>query len=172
MANEYGLSYGDGAEKAIIKLIGCCIPHHIQMFFDHSKTYCIRKKITQLNKKDILDIYKTEMLSTRGHAELTHYEERLKMVLGSNKMALALDMLTEAAVNVYLTKEAIIKLQQEYDFENEDVKEIQKEILWILEHDGYLTNSPSGYKFVSNLLRNWWKNRYQMFFTSILERKA
>ena len=32
--------------------------------------------------REIAGVYQNEMLGTRGHAELTHYEERLKMVLG------------------------------------------------------------------------------------------
>lgn len=170
LAKEYGLDYCDGAELRIVRLLGCCIPHHVQMFFDHSKTFCIRRKITELTPQNIDEIYKTEMLSTRGHAELIHYEERLKLVLGIEKMALTLDMITEAAVTGCLTREVIKKLQKDYVFDKETTADVQKDILWILEHDGYLVQTESGYVFVSNLLRDWWKNRYQMFFTPVLER--
>lgn len=170
LAKQYGLNYHDGAESEMVRLLGCCIPHHVQMFFDHAQTYCVRKKETELGAREVTDVYQTEMLSTRGHAELTHYEERLKLVLGIGKMALALDMITEAAVSGYLTGAAIERLQQDYVFENEATAEVQKEILWILEHDGYLTQTPTGYVFVSNLLRDWWRNRYQMFFTPVLKR--
>ncbi len=59
---------------------------------------------------------------------------------------------------------------QEYIFDKEVTADVQKEILWILEHDGYLTQTSDGYTFVSNLLRDWWKNRYQMLFTPVLKR--
>jgi hypothetical protein len=170
LAKEYGLKYCTDVESEMIRLLGCCIPHHVQMFFDHSKTFCIRRKAMELNQKDIQDIYKTEMLSIRGHAELTHYEERLKLVLGIEKMTLTLDMISEAAVSGCLTREAIKRLQKDYVFKNETTADVQKDILWILEHDGYLKQTESGYIFVSNLLRDWWKNRYQMFFTPVLER--
>jgi hypothetical protein len=170
LAREYDVHYRDNAEEEMVRLLGCCIPHHVQMFFDHSKTYYIRKKLKELNRKDIDEVYRTEMLSTRGHTELTHYEERLKLVLGTEKMALALDMITEAAVTGCLAGEVIKKLQKEYTFDNESTSDVQKEILWILEHDGYLTMTAAGYTFVSHLLRDWWKNRYRMFFTPVFER--
>jgi len=170
LAQQYGLKYRDGAESEMVRLLGCCIPHHVQMFFDHAQTYRVRNKLTELGPQEVAEVYQTEMLSTRGHAELTHYEERLKLVLGIAKMALALDMITEAAVSGHLTKGAIMRLQQDYDFDKEPTADVQKEILWILEHDGYLTQAPEGYVFVSNLLRDWWRNRYQMFFTPVLKR--
>lgn len=170
LAERYHLEYQNGAEIEMVRLLGCCIPHHVQMFFDHAQTYCIRKKAMIVGPQEVAEIYQTEMLGTRGHAELTHYEERLKLVLGIEKMALALDMLTEAAVGGFLTKEAIYQLQKDYVFKTELTADVQKDILWILEHDGYLAQTPAGYAFVSMLLREWWKNRYQMFFTPVLKR--
>jgi len=83
---------------------------------------------------------------------------------------LALDMLTEAAVTGHLSDEAIAAFQKEYPLEGRDVVEVQKEILWVLEHDGYLKGGEKGYVFVSKLLRDWWRNRYRRFFTPVLKR--
>ena len=170
LAKEYGLNYRDGAESEMVRLLGCCIPHHVQMFFDHAQTYCVRNKVKELGPDGVAEVYQAEMLSTRGHAELTHYEERLKLVLGIEKMPLALDLITEAAVSGCLSREAIKQLEEDHVFEKEATADVQKDILWILEHDGYLTQAPPGYMFVSNLLRDWWKNRYYMFFTPVLKR--
>lgn len=170
LAKEYGITYHNDAETEIIRLLGCCIPHHVQMFFDHVRTHCVRKHSAGIGSKEVRDIYKSEMLSTRGHAELTHYEERLKLVLGIEKMPLALDMITEAAVVGSLTTPALERLRVEFTFDGEDTVNVQKDILWILEHDGYLHDNPEGYAFVSNLLRDWWKSRYKMFYTPLLKR--
>jgi hypothetical protein len=142
------------------------------MFFDHVKGHCLRKRATELTLKEVEDVYQSEMLSTRGHAELAHYEERLKLVLGAERMTLALDMLTEAAVTGGLNADAIRAFQDEYSLEGKPVEDAQKEILWLLEHDGYLTQTADGYTFVSALLRDWWKNRYKMFFTPVQERRS
>lgn len=170
LAAEYGIKYRDSAEAAMVHRIGCCIPHHVQMFFDHAQTYCVRRKVQELGPEQVEEIYQTEMLSTRGHAELTHYEERLKLILGPRKMDLAVDMITEAAISGCLSGEAIRRLQLDYAFEGEKTTDVQMDILWVLEHDGYLTKTPTGYVFVSSLLRDWWAGRYRAFFTPVLKR--
>lgn len=172
LATTYGLRLGNDVTAEMVRLLGCCIPHHVQMFFDHVKSHCLRKKTAEVTADEAREVYETEMLSTRGHAELAHYEERLKLVLGAERMGLALDMLTEAAVTGCLGSEAIRAFRDEYDIEGEPTEQAQKEILWLLEHDGYLTQTAGGYVFVSALLRDWWKSRYKMFFTPVLERRS
>jgi len=171
LAAGNGITFIDNSETKMVELLGCCIPHHVQIFFDHALTYCIRHKCMELKPEQATEIYESEMLSARGHAELTHYEDRLQLVLGADKMGLAMEMLTEAAVTGTLTPESIQRLQREFTFEGERTVDIQKEIIWILEHDGYLKQSASGYQFVSKLLRDWWKGRNSMFFKPIMERE-
>lgn len=170
LGREYGLTFRDGAEAEMVRLLGCCIPHHVQMFFTHAEEYCRRRSDMILRGEDAVHVYRAEMLSTRGHAELTHYEDRLKLILGPERMRLALDLLTEAAVSGTLTRAAIRKLQHDYSFPDGATGEIQREILQILEHDGYVMQSSDGYRFVSRLLCDWWKSRYQSFFTPVSER--
>ena len=50
------------------------------------------------------------------------------------------------------------------------MKAAQHEILRVLEHDGYLERDGDGYRFVSRLVRDWWKNRHSFGYTPILER--
>jgi hypothetical protein len=172
LANEYGVRLPDGVAQEVANRLGCCIPHHVQMFFSHIYDRCKRKGRMGCSLEEVGEVYKEEMLGIRGHAELTHYEERLEMVLGKELFTLAIDMLTEAAVTGRLTKEAIKALQREYAFEDQDIVESQKEIIWVLEHDGYLKQTKQGYVFVSRLLRDWWRNRHAAFFTPISERGA
>lgn len=170
LAGEYKVTLHDGVPKAMVGKLGCCIPHHVQMFFSRIYDHCRRKGKLECSTKEVGRIYRDEMLSVRGHAELSHYEERLVMVLGKDLFTFALDMLSEAAVTGYLTQKAIIAYQNEYNFEGQDIVEVQKEILWVLEHDGYLEQKPKGYIFVSKLLRDWWKNRHSVSYTPVLER--
>ena len=37
-------------------------------------------------------------------------------------------------------------------------------------HDGYLKKSGSEYKFVSHLLRDWWKNRFDFGYVPVKKR--
>ena len=172
LARQSGIDLGDGAAGQIVKMLGCCIPHHVQMFFGHIHDRCRRKGVAQCSSKDIRAIYKTEMLGARGHVELTHYEERLAQVLPVEAFPLALDMLTEAAVVGKLTDEVLTVLRDDYAFEGQTPVEIQKEILGVLEHDGYLKRMPRGYVFVSKLLKDWWKNRHQYSYVPVSKRGA
>jgi hypothetical protein len=115
-------------------------------------------------------VYTREMLGTRGHAELTHYEERLKLVLGDEVFALAIDMLTEAAVKKCLTAGALRAFRGEYGFEGRSVEEVQKEIIRVLEHDGYWRRDSKVYVFDSQLLRDWWEARHRFGYVPVEER--
>ncbi len=172
LANEYGVTLQDGVPEEMVNRLGCCIPHHVQMFFSHIYDACKRKGKMECSVEEVGKVYEKEMLGVRGHAELTHYEERLEMVLGRELFTLAVDMLTEAAVTGCLTKEAIAALRKEYTLEEADIVEAQKEVIWVLEHDGYIRQGKGGYVFVSKLLRDWWKNRHKAFFTPVLKRGA
>jgi hypothetical protein len=172
LANEYGIKFEQGATSTIVDRLGSCIPHHVQMFFGHIYDKCKRRNNMVCTIKDVEDVYNSEMLGVRGHAELTHYEERLERVLGMELSPFAFDMLTEAAVEGILNREAIAEFAKEYSKSVTDVTEAQKEILQVLQHDGYLKKTTAGFVFESRLLKDWWKNRHDAFFTSVLKRGA
>jgi len=172
LAEEYGVHLRDGVESEMIRRLGCCIPHHVQMFFDQAYVHCTRRKTTELLPADIEEVYNTGMLGARGHAELTHYEDRLKTVLGLEKLPLAIEMLCEAAVSGALNVDALRVLGGEYSFDDEGTTDVEKYILWVLEHDGYLTKKDDEYVFVSSLVRDWWKNSHGMFFVPVSQREV
>jgi len=171
LANEYGVQYRDQAEVHMARRLGCCIPHHVQTFFQRVHDVCVRRKNMEVSSADVEPMYTSEMLGSRGHAELAHYEERLRMVLGSEILPLALEMLTEAAVTGRLTREALIALQKFYQFPERTVVDAQKEILGVLEHDGYLRPEDNGFVFVSRLVADWWKHTHATFHIPVLDRK-
>lgn len=124
------------------------------------------------------------MLSSRGHAELSHFVERLAMVLHPNDLPLALDLLTQAAVTGSLALEAIRVLSAEYAPDRPrrigfltaeggaaapGIGEV-RDILDIFEHDGYLENKGGQYVFVSSLVRDWWRARFGFGFVEAGQR--
>lgn len=170
LANENGVELEDNVPQEIVRKLGCCVPHHVQMFFTFVYDRCVKRGHMLCSKEDVDEIYKEDMLGVRGHVDLVHYEERLEKVLPKELNTMALDMLTETAVTGHLSSEAIAAFQTEHSFGGRDIVEVQKEILWVLEHDGYLRSGPEGYVFASKYLRDWWKNRYRRFFTPVLKR--
>ena len=170
LANEYDIHFRDNAEAAMVRKLGCCIPHYVQMFFTHVYDRCKRRGRMEFFPHEVNDIYENEMLGIRGHAELTHYEDRLKLVLGPEIFPLALEMLTETAVTGSLTRQTLIALQEGYEFDGPSAREAEEEIMQVLEHDGYLKPGRTGYVFESHLLRDWWRKRYGSFHVPVLER--
>jgi len=171
LAAEYGIVFKKDADTEMAKRLGCCIPHHVQMFFTHVHDHCMKRGRMEFFPDDVNDIYENEMLGVRGHAELTHYEERLKLVLGPEAFPLALEMLSETAVTGCLTRHSLAAFQKHYAFSDISVQSAQEEILRVLEHDGYIKAGKDGFVFDSHLLRDWWSKRYGYFHVSVLERR-
>jgi len=170
LAKEYGVVFNPGATVKMTQQLGCCIPHHVQMFFSHVYDRCVRRNRMDFFPDEVESVYNEEMLSIQGHAELTHYEERLKQVLGPQRFTIALELLTEAAVVGRLSKDGL-RFQRDLNrFPDIDLAKAQREILEILQHDGYLRESNGEYEYVSKLLRDWWRKRYEAFYTPLAER--
>ncbi|NQU20771.1 MAG: ATP-binding protein [Candidatus Nealsonbacteria bacterium] len=172
LAAEYNLRFEEGVPDEMVKMLGCCIPHHVQMFFRHAHDWCRRHGQSAISRQDVKTIYRNEMLSIRGHAELTHYEERLKLVLGDELLPTALELLTETAVVGSLTSEATGMICAAYEFESSSAAEARRQILDVLEHDGYLEQKRKRYRFVSKLLRDWWKTRHGFGYIRTSKRGA
>ena len=111
------------------------------------------------------------MLGVCGTVDLEHYEQRLKQVLGLDQYPLALDLLTEAAVNDELTVEMLRLFQAEYQGQIATISEVLEDILQILEHDGYLLRYDSGYRFPFRLLQEWIKARHGQLYVPIAQRQ-
>jgi len=163
LANQYGIKFQEGVCADIPDKLGCCIPHHVQIFFDAIYTNCKRQNQREVSHDLVDEVYQTHMLGVRGHAELSHLEERLKMVFGAELFQLSLELLTEAAVADGLTVDAAIFLAQQYPVENQTPVDVLRQILGIFEHDGYLRKVGGNYQFVSKLIKDWWKAHFGSF---------
>ena len=129
----------------------------------------------QASLEDVERVYKDEMLSVRGQADLDHYESRLKSVLGPDGYRAALALLTEAAVNGGVLQRAALALYREH-FRGWAVAAHPvpiDDVLRVLEHDGYLEPWEDGdYRFVSGLLEDWWRARHSLRFVPIERRSG
>jgi hypothetical protein len=144
--------------------LGVYIPHHVQMFFGHLHEDCVKRNAHEASIDDVDRVYHKSLLSTRGHAELADYEERLLRVLERESVPLALDLLTEAAVKGGFTAETAALLAERNRLGAKD--ETIREVIEILQHDGYLERDErtGEWRFISHLLRDWWKRRFQQSY--------
>jgi uncharacterized protein len=173
LARNYGVIFEDGAVDRILENLGVLVPYHVQMFFDSVDRHCTLQDIKTVSIAIVDEVYQSKMLGVRGQSNLSHLEERLKMVLGVSLYPLALDLLTETAVVGGLTAEAIRILGRESSIELGDYRSINdacRDVLMVLEHDGYLEQRQGAYVFVSKLIRDWWDARYRFNFIPASER--
>ena len=171
LARNYRLELPEEVTRAMCDHLRCCVPHHVQQFFDHLHQHLRSAKRNLATVDDVRHVYEQDLLSVRGHLELRHYEERLNTVLGPNLYTFALDLLTEAAVNDgYLTKENTQLHRQALASSADTSNDTFVDVVFALEHDGYLEPYSDGYRFVSKLLQDWWRARHGQFFTPIAKR--
>ena len=171
LARNYDLELSDEVTRAMCDRLRCCVPHHVQQFFDHLHQHLRGAERTRATVEDVRDVYEQDLLSVRGHLELQHYEERLNTTLGPNLYTFALDLLTEAAVNeVYLTPETAQLHREALASRTGAIIDTFDDIIFALEHDGYLEPYADGHRFVSKLVQDWWHARHGYYFTPIAER--
>jgi hypothetical protein len=159
LASNYNLILSASVIQQMLDHLGVYIPHHVQMFFDHVYQRARIAGLQEVPAGLVNEVYQHSMLGVRGHVELSHMEERLRTVLGPNLDSLALDLLTEAAVTGSLGADTARALAVEH-FGLEWATPL-RDVLGILEHDGYLTNKTGRYSFASSLLKDWWRARFQ-----------
>ena len=170
LVQAYGLEIISEARETMLDYLPPYIPHHVQMFFGHQYEDCLRRKDHSPTREDVERVYETYMLSTRGHAELADYEERLLRVLDHAAKTLALDLITEAAVSDELTMDNARKLAASSGVTNGE--EVLRQVLDVLQHDGYIewSEKAGGWRFVSRLVKDWWKKRFGDSYVSPSER--
>ena len=139
-------------------------------FFDRMHEHLRHAGRSEASPEDVEWVYLHEMLSVRGQMDLQHYEGRLEMVLGRAGYPVALEILTEAALNGPLDDEGIGRYRQYFAARGGDRAAgapSLEDVLRVLRHDGYL-EWGGGLRFVSGLLEDWWRGRPGQNFVSVI----
>jgi len=169
LAANYGISFQMGATDKVIERLGSCIPHHVQMCFSHIRADASSRKTSLITQADVERVYLASMLRVRGHLELSHMEERLRLVLDADDVELVTELLCEAALG-RLDDEAARFLSARSPREGTPVGERLSNLLGLLEHDGYVERRRDRYVFVSNLLKDWWRACYGKIYVPVRRR--
>ena len=172
LAATYQVRLGPAVRTEMCRRLRCHVPHHVQLFFEKLHTHLVTQKRQEANREDVTYVYERLMLGSHGQPDLDHYETRLRLVLGIRGYRMALDLLTEAAIQSELSHEAI----RRYGLApgpSEISEEVSiEDILQVLEHDGYLERREDRYRFVSGLLEDWWRSRHGRWHVPILKREV
>jgi uncharacterized protein len=162
LAKHHKLPLCEAQAGHMIELLGCPIPHHVQMFFDQVNTaYVIDEVKSDVSDALIDEVYRSSMTGLRGHPELSHMEERLRTAMPGARFTKVLGLLTEAATVGSISHSIAIEICRLGPAEpNSSPERDVTEILSILVHDGYLREQDEVFRFESTLLRDWWKRRF------------
>lgn len=165
LADSYGIQLPEDVRRMMCRQLRCCVPHHVQQFFDKLHEHLRRTGRLSASLEDVSRVYSEEMLGVRGQVYLEHYQGRLRLVLGDEGYGVALDLLTEAASSDgVLTNGSILRYRDYVSSLPDRPIVLLKDVLHVLEHDGYLTRKDDGYHFVSGLVEDWWRARHSHGF--------
>ena len=170
LGRGHGIRLPAEVRGEMCRRLRCCVPHHVQRFFHHLYEHLVRDQRHEATLDDVELVYQRDLLSVRGQRDLVHYEERLRMVLGDDGYTDALSLLSEAVVNDGLLTHPVVRLYRD-EVVAEREEDGMADVLYVLQHDGYLEERDGGYSFVSGLLEDWWRARHGRQFTSITQRQ-
>ena len=172
LAANYQIDLPEEVRRHMCRMLRCCVPHHVQQFFDYLHEELRRVGRRAVTPEDVDRVYEADMLGIRGAIDLDHYQSRLAMVLGSDSQRIAIELLTEAAVNQGLLSAESIAGYERYFRGSVEADLIPVvDVLLLLEHDGYLVRARDGYRFVSRLVEDWWRARFGMSFVPLGRRE-
>jgi len=162
LAENYELSIEGGVADAVYEKLGSGIPHHVQSFFARLRDFTTMQGKNHVTADDVNEVYHRRLLGAWGQSDLVYYETRLKEGLGGEDdyYLIAMEILAETAIQEVFTPSAKYCLEEMYSSLVEDMPACIVDVLEVLEHDGYLEASEDGYRFSSNLLRDWWSARF------------
>lgn len=174
LAASYEVRLGPEVRREMCRRLRCCIPHHVQMFFDRMHDHLRRTNRKDASLEDVEWVYVREMQGVSGQVDLQHYEERLEKVLGRAGYTIALEVLTASALDGKIAAETVNRYRNHFAAEEKrngiGLPSVDH-IFHVLQHDGYLEPVEGGYRFVSGLIEDWWQGRYAKNFVPVVDRK-
>ena len=174
LAKSYEVGLAPEVSRDMCRRLRCCIPHHVQMFFDRLHDHLRRAGREDASLEDVEWVYVQEMQGVRGQVDLQHYEGRLETVLGRAGYTVALEILTATAVDGDIAAEMIDRYRGWFaarEAQDGDGAPAVDHVLHVLQHDGYLETRDGGYRFVSGLIEDWWRGRYGQRFVPVFDRQ-
>jgi hypothetical protein len=156
LARGRGIKISYETASQMTEIIGWCSPYYVQAFFDSA---CDNLFSNERDSYSIEELKKNcfEYL-IRGYnirPTLRHMIERLSKSLSEKEFDLAKKILNKLAHNDGITTKSEIK-----NMKDQADEDSVRNVLKTLKHDGYIEEIKDGYRFLSKLFRDWWRNEY------------
>lgn len=172
LAKKYELRSEEDVAGAVHDVLGLGVPHFIQRLFAQLKDLSEMRTGTGVVKQDVAEAYRNGLLGPWGQGDLIHYETRLRAALGEKSFAIAMEILAETATQGIFSGSARRIIENQLHDRFTDGSERVRQILGVLEHDGYLARHPQGHRFEFKLLRDWLKARYHPYHRPLSGRRS
>ena len=159
LAATYDVGLPEDVREAVCCRLRCCIPHHVQQFFDalHRHLRLAQRRNATLADADAA--YRCDMLQARGQIDMDHYEERLKLVLGTDGYRAALELLARAGKEGSLGPASIETHRSTLESSEDPAANSVPFVLDVLVQDGYFIRRGEELLFASGLLEDWQRSR-------------
>lgn len=161
LATSTGVECEPGVADLVYERIGIGIPHHVQAFFARLWEFTVIEDRSRIFLADVDTVYRTGLLGPSGLHDLAHWQTRLKDGFDDDGFRLAMEILAHAALAGRFTARARLALAQRDAAVISQVEDRILEVLEVLTHDGYLSDSEGGYRFDSLVLRDWFAARFR-----------
>ena len=170
LANSASLVVEEGVGEAVYDALGIGIPHHVQSFFARLRDFAVMENRDLVTEADVERVYWTGVLGPSGQNDLAHYETRLRDALEEESLAIAMEVLAEAATQGELTSGTRNRLGELYTRVVSDAHSRITEVFDVLEHDGYLEKRGDVYRFQLHPLRDWLAARFRDHHVPVADR--
>ena len=151
--------------KLMCSLLGACVPHHVQVYFSQLKQHCSRNNRDEATETDMKKVFYEDLLSVNDKCNLQPMYERLHKYLSADDFS-SVNAVLGYLSNLQQDQGATAKTLKDHLLSIEEGgtpyvgDDKLRTLLRMLQHDGYLINEANQYRFMSNLLKEWWKKEY------------
>jgi hypothetical protein len=142
------LKLNDSLLDYILEKIGWLIPFHLQLIEQEILDVYESKGGEDINKEAI-DIAFEQLVHTRNKPQFEPYFARLKTLFKDDDYKFVLEALKNIAINHVIDFDDLSNLSIKYQIKN------SKQILEILEGDGYIFKTDNIYRYTSPILKLW-----------------
>jgi phage terminase Nu1 subunit (DNA packaging protein) len=133
------------------------IPYYIQSLIEKCNEILHKQNRPELCSEDI-DIAFEEII--RNDVNLHDWESRLKDYLTNNEYKFYKELLTKCAHTDFISTQECFNISAKYSQEDECRSSLDS-----LERDGYLIEKDETYRFVSPIIKQWWKRQFPLINT-------
>lgn len=149
LGHDEGFIIPDNFVEQMIKLLGYCVPYHVQLFFDsiRQETKSDDRVITE---EIVIRCFEDRLAGPSGTPHLDHYAEQLDVMFNEDDAICVRAILSAVARSADgLDPKAIC--------ERADIPQpLPQDLIRDLLASGYLVTSNGRISMCSNLLRSWW----------------